>query len=88
MIYVFYYDNVDNFYGNDLHKNFRLFALNSDDYFLNPIYLQNIENIYKLYNKNYNFIILYCYNFVILLIKMIFYLKKVLVLSINKLNKE
>ena len=74
--------------GNDLHKYLRLFALNSDNYFLNPIYIKKIENIYKLYNKNYNFIILYCYNFVILLIKMIFYLKRILVLSINKLNKD
>ena len=67
-------------------KEFQLFSLSYKGFFINPFYLDKLDKFYSFYDSNYLLILNFLSLFINSYIKMIYYLKKIINLTVYKLR--
>lgn len=83
--YLVYLNDLNSFFDVNI-KEFQLFSLSYKGFFINPFYLDKLNNFYSFYDSNYLLILNFLSLFINSYIKMIYYLKKIINLTIYKLR--
>lgn len=85
--YLIYMNNIRLFFDINLNE-YQLFSFSYKGFFINPFFLDKIDKFYYFYDNNYLLILKFFSLFINYYIRIIYYIKKILNLTIlNLYNK-